>query len=159
MGDPTLAGDVRALRASQLAKDANGMAWFTERGKTGKPVGGALNDRTLAALHAYLEIIGIELHDDAFIFRNRSGAPYSSDTLGDDFRDVRIAVFGDGEAHPCRLSPEWSEGSHCRGGDTRRAGSRYGKHTQRIKRPFRHLLPREPDDNSQRIGRSPSRPH
>jgi hypothetical protein len=31
------------------------------------------------------------------LFRNRSGAPYSSDTLGDDFRDVRRALFGDGE--------------------------------------------------------------
>jgi len=28
---------------------------------------------------------------DVPIFRNRSGAPYSKDTLGDDFRDVREA--------------------------------------------------------------------
>src|SRR5207244_3060683 len=34
---------------------------------------------------------------DAYIFRNRSGAPYSSDTLGDDFRDVRRLVFGERE--------------------------------------------------------------
>jgi hypothetical protein len=61
------------------------------------PVGGALDDRTLAALYAYLKIIGVELHGNACIFRNRSGAPYSSDTLGDDFRDVRIAVFGEHE--------------------------------------------------------------
>jgi hypothetical protein len=27
-------------------------------------------------------------------FRNRSGAPYSKDTLGDDFRAVRVATFG-----------------------------------------------------------------
>ena len=59
---------------------------------------GRSTTRTLAALHAYLEILGIELHDDAYIFRNRSGAPYSSDTLGDDFRDVRVAGFGDGES-------------------------------------------------------------
>ena len=32
--------------------------------------------------------LGVELHGDAYVFRNRSGAPYSSDTLGDDFRDV-----------------------------------------------------------------------
>jgi hypothetical protein len=31
------------------------------------------------------------------IFANRSGAPYSKDTLGDDFRDVRAKVFGDQE--------------------------------------------------------------
>jgi len=39
-------------------------------------------------------MLGVELHGDAFLCRNRSGAPYSSDTLGDDFRDVRHVVFG-----------------------------------------------------------------
>lgn len=34
------------------------------------------------------------MHGDAYIFRNRSGARYSVDTLGDDFRDVRILEFG-----------------------------------------------------------------
>lgn len=88
-------GDVRALRASQLAKDANGAAFFAARGKTGKPVGGCLNNRVLVAMQAYIEKIGVELHGEAYIFRNRSGSPYSSDTLGDDFRAVRIAVFGE----------------------------------------------------------------
>jgi len=60
----------------------------------GEPVGGVLSTRSIAALAAYLERIGVELHSDAYIFRNRSGAPYSSDTLGDDFRDVWIAEFG-----------------------------------------------------------------
>ena len=31
------------------------------------------------------------------MFRNRSGRPYSKDTLGDDFRDVRLIVFGKDE--------------------------------------------------------------
>jgi len=31
------------------------------------------------------------------IFRNRSGRPYSKDTLGDDFKAVRELVFGNGE--------------------------------------------------------------
>jgi hypothetical protein len=88
-------GDVRALTASQLAKDARGAVFFTERGKTGTPVGGVLNDRALAAMQAYLERLGIELHGEAHIFRNRSGAPYSRDTLGDDFRAIRLAVFGE----------------------------------------------------------------
>jgi integrase len=90
-------GDVRALRASQLARNATGAVFFTSRGKTGKPVGGALSDRALAALEAYIARLGAELHGEAYIFRNRSGAPYSSDTLGDDFRDVRRLVFGDRE--------------------------------------------------------------
>ncbi|HET6928413.1 MAG TPA: hypothetical protein VFI48_16295, partial [Hyphomicrobiaceae bacterium] len=31
------------------------------------------------------------------VFCNRSGRPYSKDTLGDDFRDVRARAFGDHE--------------------------------------------------------------
>jgi hypothetical protein len=89
-------GDVRALRASQLARSGAG-AFFTERGKTGKPVGGVLSVRSMAVLTAYLAKLGVELHGDAYIFRNRSGAPYTKDTLGDDFRDVRELEFGPGE--------------------------------------------------------------
>ena len=37
--------------------------------------------------------LSAELHADAPIFRNRSGHPYSKDTLGDDFRDIRNKVF------------------------------------------------------------------
>jgi hypothetical protein len=87
-------GDVRALRASQMARGTAGNAFFTERGKTGKPVGGILSTRSLAVLTAYLAGLGVELHGDAYIFRNRSGAVYSSDTLGDDFRDVRAVELG-----------------------------------------------------------------
>ena len=71
-------GDVRSLRASQLARN------------------GALSDRALAALEAYIGNLGPELHGEAHIFRNRSGASYC-DTLGDDFRDVRRVLFGRGE--------------------------------------------------------------
>jgi hypothetical protein len=49
-------GDVRSLRASQLRHDARGSAFFTDRAKTGKPVGGILSDRALAALEAYLRL-------------------------------------------------------------------------------------------------------
>jgi hypothetical protein len=41
--------------------------------------------------------LGIEIAPASPIFRNRSGRAYSKDTLGDDFRDVRIIVFGPGE--------------------------------------------------------------
>ena len=67
---------------------------FTERGKTGKPVGGLLSLRAMTVLTAYLEKLGVERHGDAYVFRNRSGTPYRSDTLGDDFRDVRAVEFG-----------------------------------------------------------------
>lgn len=87
-------GDVRALRASQIARIGTGELCFTERGKTGVPVGGVLSARSMRLLAAYLDMLGIELTRDAYIFRNRSGQPYSKDTLGDDFREVRAAEFG-----------------------------------------------------------------
>ncbi|QOZ52956.1 tyrosine-type recombinase/integrase [Bradyrhizobium sp. CCBAU 53338] len=87
-------GDVRALRASQVATAGPGTLFFTERGKTGVPVGGLLSARSMRLLEAYLEKLGTELTRDAYIFRNRSGQPYSKDTLGDDFRTVRAAEFG-----------------------------------------------------------------
>lgn len=90
-------GDVRALRASQMALAANGAPFFTDRGKTGEPVGGILSDRALAALSAYIGQLKFDLLDEAFIFRNRSGRAYSKDTLGDDFRTVRQALFGEHE--------------------------------------------------------------
>jgi Phage integrase family len=87
-------GDVRALRASQMATAGEGLLFFTERGKTGTPVGGMLSARSMRLLGAYLEKLGVTLTGDAYIFRNRSGAPYSKDTLGDDFRAIRGAEFG-----------------------------------------------------------------
>ena len=77
-----------------MARAGAGDVFFTERGKTGAPVGGALSARSIAALAAYLEALGLELHGDAFIFRNRSGAPYLKNALAKDFRDVRTAEFG-----------------------------------------------------------------
>lgn len=87
-------GDVRALRASQMATAGQGTLFFTERGKTGTPVGGLLSGRCMRVLGAYIARLGVDLHGEAYIFRNRSGAPYSKDTLGDDFRTVRAAEFG-----------------------------------------------------------------
>jgi hypothetical protein len=84
-----------ALR--NLARDPSGAVFFAAREKTGTPVGGTLSNRALAALEAYMSRLGIELHGEAYIFRNRSGSPYSSDTLGDDFRDVRTSEFGANE--------------------------------------------------------------
>lgn len=87
-------GDVRALRASQMASRGPSTLFFTERGKTGVPVGGMLSGRAMRLLAAYLAQLGVELSREAYIFRNRSGAAYTKDTLGDDFRTVRKAVFG-----------------------------------------------------------------
>jgi hypothetical protein len=87
-------GDVRSLRASQMATAGGDTLFFTERSKTGVPVGGALSARSMRLLGAYIEKLGVTLAGEAYIFRNRSGAPYSKDTLGDDFRAVRATEFG-----------------------------------------------------------------
>jgi hypothetical protein len=50
--------------------------------------------RAEAVLDSYMVGLSVELLETAPIFRNRSGQPYSKDTLGDDFRDVHAAVFG-----------------------------------------------------------------
>jgi hypothetical protein len=85
--------DVRGLTSAQRAKDLTGQMFFVDRAKTGKAAIGTVGRRTERLLEAYLESLGVDLHDDAPIFRNRSGAPYSKDTLGDDFRAVRGVEF------------------------------------------------------------------
>ena len=98
MWDTQLApGDVRALTASQRATDSGGSGFFTERSKTGTAVGGMLSRRTVAVIEAYLKKLGVELHGDAPIFRNRSGQPYLKNAFAEDFRDVRAALFGKAE--------------------------------------------------------------
>ena len=90
-------GDVRALKASQRAKNGRGQAFFTERAKTGVAVGGVLSARTAAILDAYLARLGAELFQEAPIFRNRSGQPYRKNAFSEDFRDVRTALLGAAE--------------------------------------------------------------
>jgi hypothetical protein len=55
---------------------------------------GTLTRRSQRVLAGYLARLGVEVAPSAPIFRNRSGARYSKDTMGDDFRDVRELAFG-----------------------------------------------------------------
>ena len=87
-------GDVRVLTASQRATDGHGRAFFTERGKTGTPVGGVLSKRAAFVVRAYLGELGADIHDAAPIFRNRSGHRYLKNAFAEDFREVRAAEFG-----------------------------------------------------------------
>jgi hypothetical protein len=88
-------GDCRKLTLAQRVKDSRGEFFDTSRRKTDKAVLGTLSRRGARILAAYLTKLGIELHVNAPIFRNRSGKPYTSDTLGDDFRTIRSLVFPD----------------------------------------------------------------
>jgi hypothetical protein len=87
--------DARTLRSDQLRRDPIG-SWFdVARAKTGRAAKATLSRRAEWVLRAYLASLPVELVGP--IFRNRSGRPYSKDTLGDDFKAVRELVFGDGE--------------------------------------------------------------
>ncbi|MGY4294591.1 hypothetical protein ACVWXN_002686 [Bradyrhizobium sp. i1.4.4] len=81
--------DARRLTPAQCTYDGQGVMFVLGRAKTGKAALGTLSPWALAILTAYVKKLGVELAPNAPIFRNRSGAPYSKDTLGDDFRSVR----------------------------------------------------------------------
>jgi hypothetical protein len=83
--------DARRLTPSQARSDEQGIWFDVARAKTGRAAAGTLAPWSEAILRAYIAKLGVELHKDAPIFRNRSGSPYSKDTLGDDFRAVREA--------------------------------------------------------------------
>jgi hypothetical protein len=85
--------DVRSLTPSQRLGDV----FHVDRAKTGRAAIGTLTRRSIRLLDAYLNKLGVEVSPNAPIFRNRSGAAYSKDTLGDDFRDVRALAFGSAE--------------------------------------------------------------
>jgi len=88
--------DARTLSADQLRRDVVG-SWFdVARAKTGRAAKATLSKRAEQVLRAYLTSLPVELIGP--IFRNRSGRPYSKDTLGDDFKAVRELVFGKGES-------------------------------------------------------------
>ena len=85
--------DARSLKARQYRRDAAGGYFLTSRGKTGRDVIGSLSRRSAAVIEAYMAQLGAEPVGPAPLFRNRSGQPYSADTLGDDFRLIRGIVF------------------------------------------------------------------
>ena len=87
--------DARRLTPSQVREDTQGTWFEVGRAKTGKAAAATLTPWSLAILTAYVKRFGgdgVKLAPNAPIFRNRSGAPYSKDTLGDDFRDVRAVI-------------------------------------------------------------------
>jgi hypothetical protein len=63
------------------------------RAKTGRAAFGTLSKRTERLVSAYLDTLGIELHPEAILFRNRSGAAYRAETLAHDFAALRELVF------------------------------------------------------------------
>lgn len=93
-------GDARTLRGRHVAwigptKDRRLV--FDKRAegrqKTAKAVIGTLSRRAQRLVLEVAHKPGVELTDDAFLFRNRSGEPYRDDALADDFAMVREFAF------------------------------------------------------------------
>jgi len=86
--------DVRKLTPSQGHNGPDGMVFILERAKTGRAAVATLSHTTKRILNRYIQILGVEIAPSAPLLRNRSGKPYTKDTLGDDFRTIRSNVFG-----------------------------------------------------------------
>jgi hypothetical protein len=95
--------DCRTLTPKDSCEDENGVFFVKYRAKTRDTdenaieAVGTLSKRTQRLIAAYLVWQGTEMMPDAPMFRNRSGRPYTKDTLGRDFRRVR-----DVEAPGCK---------------------------------------------------------
>lgn len=97
--------DVRGLSTSQLKQQGAGELFTVDRAKTGKSAIGTLSRRASRVLKTYIASLPFELHPALPIFHTRGAAPgprggkprapvpYTKDTLGDDFRVVRNALF------------------------------------------------------------------
>lgn len=81
--------DVRRLTFAQMSADEAGIVFRVARAKTGRAAMGRLGKRASALLRAYLAMMPGEQLPATPIFRHRHNRPYSKDTLGDDFRDIR----------------------------------------------------------------------
>jgi hypothetical protein len=112
--------DTRTLTLGQrIAPDVFALA----RAKTGRAAYATLSRASTRIVDAYLAKLGLDLAPNAPIFRNRSRAPYSKDTLGDDFRDIRALVFGAGETRTLADFRRSGAVEALRGGATKEAVS------------------------------------
>jgi integrase len=89
--------DARNLRVGDMRRDPIGIWFDVARAKTGREAIATLSPRTERLLQAYLASLPAAPMAAVKIFCNRSGRPYTKDTLGDDFREIRAKVFGDQE--------------------------------------------------------------
>lgn len=81
--------DARKLTFAQMATDGRQIVFRIARAKTGRAAIGTLGSRASALVRSYAASLPGEQLPTAKIFRHRSGRPYSKDTLGHDFADIR----------------------------------------------------------------------
>jgi hypothetical protein len=91
--------DCRTLVPKNKGEDRTGMFFVKLRQKMqdtdeeAVEAIGTLSRRSRRLIEVYTSSLGTELMPDAPLFRNRSGHPYTKDTLARDFRMVREAEF------------------------------------------------------------------
>lgn len=88
--------DVRTLRKRQMTPSRKGIIFDRTaegRQKTGRAAIGTVCKRTQALVGFYLADRKIELHEEAFLFCTKSGAPYREDMLAHDFAKMRELEF------------------------------------------------------------------
>ena len=102
-------GDTRMLTSGQRARDTQGAMFFLDRAKTGRAAVGTLTSWSEQILESYIASLGVELLDNAPIFRTAGSGPgpkggrrwlpqpYSTSQLDRDFREIRTDVFGKDE--------------------------------------------------------------
>lgn len=86
-------GDVRKLTPAHMSREGTRTLFRVDRSKTGAAALGTLSRRAERVVGDYLKTLAAQPLPNAHLFRNRSGRPYSKDTLGDDFRAVRGQVL------------------------------------------------------------------
>jgi hypothetical protein len=102
-------GDARTLTPGQRARDTQGAMFFLDRAKTGRAAVGTLTAWSEQILETYIASLGVDLLDNAPIFRTAGSMPgpkggrrwlpqpYSTSKMDRDFREIRAAVFGENE--------------------------------------------------------------
>jgi hypothetical protein len=102
-------GDARMLTPGQRARDTQGAMFFLDRAKTGRAAAGTLTPWSEQILERYIADLGVDLLDNAPIFRTAGSTPgprggrrwlpqpYSTSKMDQDFREIRIEAFGKDE--------------------------------------------------------------
>jgi hypothetical protein len=67
-------GDARTLTPGQRARDAQGVMFFLDRAKTGRAAVGTLTPWSEQVLENYIASLGVDLLDNAPIFRTAVSA-------------------------------------------------------------------------------------
>jgi hypothetical protein len=89
--------DARTARSKHLGVDPQTGRLIIDRSqdgreKTGVAVIGTLSRLGDAMVRSYTVGLGVELHQEAFLFRTRTGSPYREAVLSHDFQDLRAKV-------------------------------------------------------------------